>query len=156
MKKWLIYLGGIATGVVLVLVTVFVSNYEFASYNGADTEYESTMQDNVQKDNFLSTISGEILVEPGEIINEKTFKVFQVYTNFASLVRGKSGDYYYGAIYLLVRDKSTMFTEPGFEFYDDQIIKVPKGKVVRMFGTYKYTTRDGQYKTVPRIMIVDK
>lgn len=147
------------TGISLViafLVYIFVIYNMYFEDNNQDAEDEFIVQDETQKDNYLSTIMGEVYAPPGEIINEKSFQVFEVYTPHAALVRGKtdSGGYY-GIVYLLVRDKYYYFVNQNSEFYDEQIVKVPKGKVVRMFGTYSYTTRDGRRKTVPRIMIVD-
>lgn len=141
----------IVLGIVLIVVDCNMPTHNNYS------EDETVVQDESQKDNFLSTIMGEVYAPAGEIINEKTFKVFEVYTPCAALVRGKSeGGGYYGIIYLLVREKNYYVSNQVSEFYDEQIVKVPKGKVVRMFGTYSYTTRDGRHKTVPRIMIVDK
>ena len=147
--------------VIAILVCIFLI-YKYDEYNKSsdknipEVEDEFIVQDETQKDNYLSTIMGEVYAPPGEIINEKSFQVFEVYTPHAALVRGKtdSGGYY-GIVYLLVRDKYYYFVNQNSEFYDEQIVKVPKGKVVRMFGTYSYTTRDGRRKTVPRIMIVD-
>jgi hypothetical protein len=157
MKKWLIYLGGIVTGVILVLVIIFIDNYDFSSNNEEEHKEKSIAENPVIPDNYLSTLSGEVYAEPGKIIKEKSFKVFQVLSPLAALVYGKSdGGGYFGTIYLLVTNKYEMLAGLASEFYDDQIVEVPNGKVVRMFGTHNYTTRDGRYKTVPRIMIVDK
>lgn len=41
-------------------------------------------------------------------------------------------------------------------FYDDQIINVPKNTEVQMYDTYRYTTYNGQFKTVPKIRIAYK
>ena len=146
-----------AVSAFIVGIILIVINY-YTSRNDNVSETEIVVQDDSYKDNYLSTIMGEVYAEPGEIIKEKSFQVFQVYTPHAALVSGKSeGGGYYGITYLLVRDKYYyLLNNHDSEFYDEQIVKVPKGKVVRMFGTYSYTTRDGRYKTVPRIMIVDK
>lgn len=85
----------------------------------------------------------------GKLINEKSFKVLQVLHNGQALVYGKDEyGYYNGVLYLLIdKEDSDMF--------DDQIIKVPKGMIVKRHGTYQYTTRNGIDKTVPKIMIMD-
>ena len=44
----------------------------------------------------------------------------------------------------------------GKYYYDDEIVGVPSGKVVRQTGIYKYQTKSEDYKTVPIIEIVDK
>lgn len=155
MKKNRFFIGAIVIAIVIVFISAyFISNY--SNNNKYDVEDKIVEQDNAQKDNYLSTVMGEVYAEPGEIINEKSFKVFQVWTNHAALVNGKTeGGGYYGITYLLVRDKY-YYVNNSDQFYDEQIVKVPKGMVVRMFGTIKYTTRDGRIKTVPRIMIVDQ
>ncbi len=140
-------------GIALIVIYYNVSFND----NNPEAEDEIVVQDESHKDNYLSTIMGEVYAPPGEIINEKSFQVLQVYTPHAALVRGKSeGGVYYGITYLLVRDKYYYILNKVSEFYDEQIVKVPKGKVVRMYGTYSYTTRDGHYKTIPRIMIEDE
>lgn len=156
MKKWLIYLGGIVTGVILVLVFIFIDNYDFSSNNEEEHKVKTIAENPVKTNNYRSTISSEVHDKPGVIINEKSFKVFQVISQCAALVYGKSEGGYYGTIYLLVTNEYELFAGLVTEFYDDQIVKVPNDKVVRMFGTYHYTTRNGQYKTVPRIKIVNK
>ena len=85
----------------------------------------------------------------GKQISEKSFKVFQVLRNGQALVYGKDEYGYYGGVIYLLIDRSDS------DMYDDQIIKVPKGKIVKMNGTYRYTTRNGIEKTVPQIMILE-
>lgn len=85
----------------------------------------------------------------GKLINERSFKVFHVLFDGQALVYGKDEyGYYNGVVYLLIDKEDS-------EMYDDQIIKVPKGKIVKRHGTYQYTTRNGRDKTVPKIMIMD-
>ena len=88
--------------------------------------------------------------EPGDIIKESSFKVLQVLAKDAALVNGKDEyGYYHGTIYLIVNNE-------GKYYYDDEIVKVPTGKVLRQIGIYQYPTRRDIVKTVPIIMIMDK
>lgn len=89
--------------------------------------------------------------KPGDVLEVKSFKVFQVLGDNSALVHGKENNYYYygGAVYLLTNDE-------GKYYYDDEIVDVPKGKTVRQFGIYQYQTRSEFEKTVPIIRIVDK
>ena len=120
MKKWLIFGGGVFTGVLLtVLLCVIVGN---RSRNHA-TWFES----------------------PGDVINEKAFKVFHVIEKDAALV----DDLFPGTIYMLTNKE-------GKYYYDDQIIEVPEDKEVRQVGIYKYETKSKLVKTVPIIRIMDK
>ena len=88
--------------------------------------------------------------EPGEVIEGSSFKVFQVWSPTEALVNGKS-DYssgYYGAVYLIV--------DFNGNYYDDQIIKIPRGMEVRRVGTVRYVTKNERTKTVPVIQIMEK
>lgn len=87
--------------------------------------------------------------QKGKQVDEKSFKVFQVLSNGKALVYGKDEyGYYDGIVYLLIDCADS-------DMFDDQIIKVPKNKVVKRYGTYQYITRNGREKTVPQIMILD-
>lgn len=128
MKKWLIFGGGVLTGVIFTFVILFVlakgkSNEDF-----------------------------KLFEKPGEIVNVNSFKVFQVLDNDVALVNGASNeeyDIYMGAVYLLINDEGKYYT-------DDEIIKVPNGKVVRKVGVYHYQTKSELDKTVSVIEIMDK
>jgi len=88
--------------------------------------------------------------EPGEIVNEPSFQVFQVWSPTKALVRDK-GNYttlYGGTVYLLV--------DPNGNFYDDQIIRVPRGMKMRRVGTVQYPTPKETIKTVPVIQLIEK
>ena len=88
--------------------------------------------------------------EPGEVIEGSSFKVFQVWSPTEALVYGKS-DYssgYYGAVYLIV--------DFNGNYYDDQIIKIPRGMEVRRVGTVRYVTKNERTKTVPVIQIMEE
>lgn len=92
-------------------------------------------------------IAGKTLFdEPGECVSRKNFEVQRVL---------ESGD----AIALEIRDQMSgyIFTsdlevmipaQKGSEFYDNQIIKTPKGKCARQIGTYTYQ-KYGDTKVIP-------
>lgn len=128
MKKWLIFGGGVLTGVIFTFVILFVlakgkSNEDF-----------------------------KLFEKPGEIVNVNSLKVFQVLDDDVALVNGASNeeyDIYMGAVYLLINDEGKYYT-------DDEIIKVPNGKVVRKVGVYHYQTKSELDKTVSVIEIMDK
>ena len=89
--------------------------------------------------------------KPGDVLDVCSFKVFQVLGDDSALVYGKvdNSSYYRGAVYLLTNDE-------GKYYYDDEIVDVPKGRIVRHFGIYRYQNRSELEKTVPIIRIVDK
>ena len=140
MKNWMIFLCGLITGVVLTIIVAFIINTSQKNSNVVETEVQQQEDDGVK-----------LFEEPGDIMEGNSFKVFQVIATDGALVKGKSGrsDLYYGMVYLLINRE-------GKSYYDDEIVNVPKGKVVRQMGIYHYPTRDGFEKTVPIIEIVDK
>lgn len=77
-------------------------------------------------------------------------EVFQVIANDAALVKcaDKDGDLF-GPVCLIVNSE-------GKYYYDDQKIKIPKDKVARQVGIYRYPTKNETLKTVPIIEIMDK
>ncbi|MGM9837266.1 MAG: hypothetical protein ACI30A_02105 [Paludibacteraceae bacterium] len=127
MKKWLIFGGGVLTGVVLTFLVAFL----FAL--GSTEKKGVTWFD-----------------EPGELVEQGSFEVFQVLESNFALVRGKDSYYstsYFGAVYLLTNDDNKYY-------YDDEIVKVPSGMVVRQVGMYQYQTKNESWKTVPIIKIM--
>lgn len=85
----------------------------------------------------------------GKQINENTFKVFYVASGGQAYVLGKDEfGSYNGQVYYLIDEEDS-------DLYEDQIIKVPKGKVVKRYGTIDYRVKSGVYKRVPKIMIMD-
>ena len=121
MKKWLIFGGGFLTGIILVLLIGLAIN----------------------KSNKDITL----FKEPGEIVDAKTFKVFQVVNKNAALVfKHDSFDY---TVYLLINDEDRLY-------YDDEIIEVPDGMVARHVGRYQYIAKSESMKTVPIIQIMNE
>ena len=127
MKKGLIFLGGVVTGILLVILFAYVR------FSGGDTP---TVED-----------SGVTMFEkPGDVINETGFEVFQVLEQGAALAKGKKE---WMTVYMLVNDE-------GKYYYDDEKVKVPSGKVARQIGIYQYETNSGRPKTVPIVKFMDK
>jgi len=172
MKKYLVFIFGIALGLVIGILVVILGNN---SSSNTDNETEvSEMPTGETNTGVNNTGTSKIVVNEkvaeeihdlfsnsyyrsqwlefqknGKRVNEKSFKVFQVLSNGQALVYGKDEfGYYNGVVYLLIDTADS-------DMYDDQIIKVPKGKIVKRHGTYQYTTRNGRDKTVPKIMIMD-
>lgn len=140
MKKWVVYLLGVLTGIVLMFALAFILNAIHSSETN-NTEFVEAEEGN----------GATMFKEPGDIIKDRDFEVFQVIAKNAALVRGKSdvSDLYLGTIYLLMNEEEKYY-------YDDEKIKVPKEKVVRQMGIYQYPTNNDIIKTVPIICIMDK
>ena len=88
------------------------------------------------------------------MIDVDAFEVFQVIGEDAALVHGKSREFssrefFSDAVYLLTN-------EDGKFYYDDEVVRVPNGKVARQVGIYQYQTNSNFGKTVPIIQIMNK
>ncbi|MBQ5606327.1 MAG: hypothetical protein IIU87_03855 [Prevotella sp.] len=130
MNKWVYFGLGVIAGIVLTFVFAYIYNASMAKGNDGLTWFE----------------------EPGEVVDVKSYRVFQVIGDDAALVEGQTyenREIYTGAVYLLIN-------EEGKYYYDEEIIRVPDGKVVRQVGIYKYPTKSDFIKTVPIIEIMDK
>ena len=135
MKYVLTFVGGMVTGAVLLFIVLFaISKMTQPEYAPTNEEEKTSLYDGFEK---------------GDIIQANSFEVFQVLENNVALVNGYEDGLYIGPVYLFIGKEGTTF-------YDEQIVKVPQGSVVRMNGTFQYTTKNGMDKTVPRIMILDK
>ncbi len=143
MKKWLVFVLGVVTGFILAVLLAFLLNSK--SKSGPDVIGESGTETEESSDGI------KLFDEPGDIIEENSFEVFQVIAENAALVKGKGGgrSIYRGPVYLIVNyDKKY--------YYDDEKIETPKGKVVRQIGIYQYPTKNDFVKTVPIIEIMDE
>lgn len=130
MKKWGLFLGGVATGVVLTFLFAYI-----VTLAGGKSSLDGVT-------NFD---------QPGQIMNEQSVEVFQVIADNAALVRGKdpnsySDSYILGTVYMLRN-------YDGKYYYDDEIITLPKGKKFQQTGIYRYNTPKGMSKTVAIIEI---
>lgn len=131
MKKWLIFGGGVLTGIVLTFLFAFIFSVNHSNTNDGATWFE----------------------KPGDVIDVDAFEVFQVIGEDAALVYGKSREFssmevFSGAVYLLTN-------EGGKYYYDDEVVRVPNGKVARQVGIYQYQTKSDFGKTVPIIQIMN-
>lgn len=134
MNKWAFFGGGFVLGVILT----------FAVLCFVGTAYQQQQQQ--EEDNQTTMFE-----EPGDVIDVKSFKVFQVVEEGKALVHGESessSGLYIGAVYMLTNDEGKLY-------YDDEILKVSKGKEARQIGIFEYKANLGQ-KTVPIVRIMDK
>ena len=132
MKKWAVFLLGFISGIVLTFVTLFVI--------GAS-----------------QTINNRVTIfeQPGECLSTNNFEVMQVVEDGCALaheVKWNSILERYMPTDLLV----LVINDNGEHYYDDQLIKVPKGKCMRQIGIYKYPTKMEIEKTVPIVKLMDK
>ena len=91
---------------------------------------------------------------PGECLSTKPFEVMQVLGKHQALcyeVKWNELLKRYIATDLLV----LLVNDNEEYYYDDQLIKVPKGKCMRQVGIYRYETKAEDMKTVPIVKIMD-
>ena len=126
MKKALIFIGGLVSGIVLTILALVIVSY----YSNSNSDYS-------------------FFEKAGERIDYNAFEVFQVLDNGDALAKGREyGDYSIATgITVLIIGKEEQ------SYYDDQIIEIPEGKYARQIGTFKYITNSNMVKTVPIIDI---
>ncbi|MFI3294350.1 MAG: hypothetical protein SNI70_12655 [Rikenellaceae bacterium] len=136
MKSFFIFIAGVITGAVLLIVAGVLINNSTSSVDLVD--------------DGITMFS-----ETGDCVSTNKFKVIQVHDsgNALAIEQEKmtySDNYMMGDIVVL-------FLSNGEKhYYDDQMIDIPKGKCAKQIGTYKYSTRESIYKTVPIVEILPK
>ncbi|MBO7200352.1 MAG: hypothetical protein J6V54_03045 [Bacteroidales bacterium] len=130
MRKIWVYLLGVISGVILTFVSLGIIGVVVNANNSGLTFFE----------------------EPGEVMNDTSYEVFQTLENGIALARGKDDER--STLYLGLH--VLLWNEDGFPYYDEQIINLPEGKCFRQVGIYKYHTQKGIEKTVPAVTIMDE
>ena len=122
MKKLLIFIAGMVSGILLLfLISLFVANQ--SSNDGL-----------------------RLFEEEGECVSTNSFQVIQVLDSGSALAREIEKDYFTST----ATGITVLFLNEGnSSYYDEQIIKVPRGKCVKQIGVFKYNTRMDIEKTVP-------
>ena len=129
MKKLLIFIAGMVSGILLLfLISLFVANQ--SSNDGL-----------------------RLFEEEGECVSTNSFQVIQVLASGSALAREIEKDYFTST----ATGITVLFLNEGnSSYYDEQIIKVPRGKCVKQIGVFKYNTRMDIEKTVPVVAIREK
>lgn len=96
----------------------------------------------------------ELFDKPRQEIKAKEFNIIQVLPNGNALAQYDKlslddSTISYGTVVMFLSSKEG-------SFYDDQKIKLQKGKLFRQIGTYRYQTTQGIEKTVPIVGVFDK
>lgn len=153
-KSIFIYIGGIFTGILLTLIFAFAAARDYSKKGPSYPENDGITTPQNEEDPDLTLFDS-----PKDVIPIKQFEVMQVIPNGSALATADF-DYndmasaneslnYDGTIVMFLARK-------GESFYDQQKIKVPKGKVLRQIGVYRYITRNEMEKTVPVVDFFDK
>ncbi len=128
MKKLLIFIGGVVTGIILTIVVSVL----IVGINHTDIT---------------------LFEEDGECISENSFKVIQVLDSGEALAN-ELEQRSYGT---MPTGLTVLFlNEDGESYYDNQIIEIPSGQCAKQIGTFKYPTKLGTEKTVPVVSIRNK
>ena len=103
MKKALIFIGGLVSGIVLTILALVIVSY----YSNSNSDYS-------------------FFEKAGERIDYNAFEVFQVLDNGDALAKGREyGDYSIATgITVIIIGKEDQ------SYYDDQIIEIPEGKTI--------------------------
>ena len=131
MKKGLVFFLGMITGCVLTIAALFY----------------------VGKVNDSKDASGLVLYEqPAGVIDSYSFQVMQVLSDGAALAASENPSWresYTGPTVLLLSDGNG-------HYYDEQVVKVPKGKRACQVGVFDYESRGLGHKTVPAVKFLSK
>lgn len=123
MKKWLVFLLGIITGIIITAGTILAFTFAF-NFNLSDN----------------SRIIGlEMFEEPGDYMEYSQFEVFQVVESGCALAHADDS---FGAIVFIIPNKNQ-------QFYDEQKIVLKKDQCAQRVGTYKYSTKMKIEKNCP-------
>lgn len=131
-QKIISYVAGIVTGIICTCL--------FAFYVGSRDK---------GLDNGI-----ELFDKPRQEIKAKEFDIMQVLPNGNALAQYNKftlddSTISIGTVVMFLSSKEG-------SFYDDQKIKLQKGKLFRQIGTYHYQTTQGIEKTVPIVGVFDK
>jgi hypothetical protein len=131
-QKIISYVAGIVTGIICTCL--------FAFYVGSRDK---------GLDNGI-----ELFDKPRQEIKAKEFDIMQVLPNGNALAQYNKftlddSTISIGTVVMFLSSKEG-------SFYDDQKIKLQKGKLFRQIGTYRYQTTQGIEKTVPIVGVFDK
>ena len=126
MKKIWVYILGVLTGVIVTFVLVGILGIVISA------------KDAISANDSKSIDNLTFFEEPGEVMSDTSYEVFQTLGDNAAIAYGKSL-------------KVLVWQEKGYPYYDGQIINLPNGKCFRQVGIYKDIV-----STLPVVTIMDK
>lgn len=129
-KFILTFVGGVVFGVMLTIGVCYFA-YAHNSSNASNSNPDV-----------------ELFEKPTQTISAKEFRVIQVLDDGSALATIEDMNEF-GTVVLFQ-------AKEGASHYDDQIIKVPSGKVTKQVGTFKYETAQRMIKTVPIVEFFSK
>lgn len=137
MKNWLVFLLGFISGIIFTFVMML-----YVAKQNVDEGVEKV-------DNGMTFFE-----QPGDCVSTNQFEVMQVLDDNYALAYEQKYEEYLG--YMRTDLLVLVTNDEGVYYYDEQTIKVPKGKCMRQVGIYKYQTKFEDWKTVPIVKLMDK
>lgn len=131
MKKIWVYILGVLSGIILVILYLFISDKS----NNSDICFFDEPGEVVTIECF------------GKIEPVKSFKIFQTLDNRCGLALGEK----FCAKELLV----LVYSKTDQALFDNQTIIATDGKCFRQIGIYKYVSEGDIHKTIPIVMLMD-
>lgn len=130
MRKGLVFVFGIVTGIVVTFVFFLIL--------GLAVNKSSHSMDGVD---YFENV--------GQVMPVQKYKVMQVLPNgnaLATELSNEEHDWYHGSVVLIIASDDS-------HYYDDQVVKKSSGKKFMQVGTYRYETKQGFVKTVPAVVL---
>lgn len=127
MKKWIVYVLGVVSGIILIGAFAFFVNRSEKSEKSEKSENKGL----------------DIFEKPGEYMDYSQFEVFQVISDGFALAHVED---VLGVNVLLIPNEEQ-------HFYDGQRINLNEDQCAQRIGTYKYSSMLGE-NTIPAIKIV--
>ena len=101
-------------------------------------------------DNYIPGLT--MFEEPGDVLPYKSFEVLQVLYNGNALMHASE---FTNETRFINCPIVYVFSPKTGGYYDEQVIRLPKDKDLRIVGTYHYNTKSGDSKTVPVVALYD-
>lgn len=129
----------------------------FSEVNGETEESQEQTETTVTNNKVVSQDSHfKMFEKPGNCIGGSYFQVEKVMDAHYAIAQEQ--DYYDYTDTYLSKDLIVLFYSPEeHAFYDEQIIKIPKGKCARQLGLYNWKEYEySDVKVIPIVQIMDK
>lgn len=144
MKRWIYFALGVVVGFFLCIAFGYVCLFLFDDMD----DYSPKTEQKQEPKKLYELI---LFDQPGDCISFKDFKVTNVDEQGNAFARERDNDRYESYFGMTV----LFLAEEGKSYYDEQIIRIPKGKCVKQLGIYKYKLSEysKDQKTIPAVAI---
>ena len=145
-KNILIFVGGFICGIIALLIFQFAFDSRnkdaLSGLKLSDKKGECITTDNAKVIQVIS-LNAALAVQLNKKINlDKDLGFLSGVIDMADMAISAAE----GKVMLVLGDESQVF-------YDNEEIKIPKGKCFRKAGIYQYKTKNNDWKTIPAVKI---